>query len=204
MNGAPCVVCFLSIFICAGLGVFFGGIVILTTAAQRDPEKDFVMLSSESDRTYCIISSYSVYRRTSRDDNNNNGDECHDLYSYNFCMPSRRRLLQDDAAPIAGRQLAEDEDYFDCGTTYQSKEHEKHVCNNHCGACDHRDTDPQFAVGSEVECWAPAPGYSPGFPYECGNEPCYKIFNPKDETDGAMVGGTPLGASHPRSAGLCC
>ena len=40
-----------------------------------------------------------------------------------------------------------------------------------------------------MPCWAPRPGYSPGFPYECGNDECYKIADPADEVEGATVAG---------------
>ena len=47
----------------------------------------------------------------------------------------------------------------------------KEVCARDCSACKSRNTTASFAEGEEVTCWAPAPGTTPGFPYECEKGP---------------------------------
>jgi hypothetical protein len=96
----------------------------------------------------CTILSVNV----SRWESNAQGYSCYDKYVYHFCDQNS-----------------------DC---YPSQETDKKVCGERCGVCRDRTTAPDYEEGETVECWKPAPGASPAFPYVCGNVACYKMHDP--------------------------
>ena len=66
-----------------------------------------------------------------------------------------------------------------------------------CGRCTETST-PTFTEGQQTDCWEPTPEFlewsskdngGSGNPYSCGNFPCYKIFDPQDDMEGAATVG---------------
>ena len=151
-----------------GLGLAISGAAVLSTALARDPDTDF------SDMGVCKIDNTSVTRKTdssttrSGDGRQRTEYTCNDEYVYTFCLPNSDT------------------------SCYDSKTDTKQVCGRRCEECTNTDTTPTFVDGEETQCWEPAPEYTPGFPYVCGNMPCYKIFDPAGEATAAIVLGAVL------------
>ena len=112
-GGAPvqsgCVICVASTFFLIGFGVTIQGIAKLVEAQTRDVNKDFELLSSASDGTYCVIDSWQSSREGSCDSEGH--CSCEDKYRFEFCLPSG------------------------CAITYESKQASKNVCSNRCSSC---------------------------------------------------------------------
>ena len=151
-----------------GLGLAISGAAVLSTALARDPATDF------SDMGVCKIDNTSVTRKTDSsttptgDGRQRTEYTCNDEYVYTFCLPNSDT------------------------SCYDSKTDTKQVCGRRCEECTNTDTTPTFEAGEETQCWEPAPEYTPGFPYVCGNPPCYKIFDPAGEATAAIVLGAVL------------
>ena len=151
-----------------GLGLAISGATVLATALARDPATDF------SDMGVCKIYSTSVTRKTESSTRTENGRQrteytCNDEYVYTFCLPTNLQFC-----------------------SWKSKTDTKQVCGRRCEECTNTDTTPTFEAGEDTQCWEPAPEYTPGFPYVCGNTPCYKIFDPAGEATAWIVLGAVL------------
>ena len=150
-----------------GLGLAISGATVLATALANDPATSF------SDMGVCKIYSTSVTRKTESSTRTENGRQrteytCNDEYVYTFCLPNSDT------------------------SCYFSKTDTKQVCGRRCEECTNTDTTPTFSDGEDTQCWEPAPEYTPGFPYVCGNTPCYKIFDPAGEANAWIVLGAVL------------
>ena len=162
-----------AICLAIGLGMAIGGAVTAGLASERDAATDFRELEGQ-----CTIAEAWVTRRETKSDKKY---ECWDDWDYHFCLPGAE-------TKVVGLNST-------CTPMYQSKKDSIKVCEGRCSSCG-GGTTPKFQVNEAVECWEPAPGYDPGFPYDCGNPPCYKIFDPAVEVAAAMIIGailTPLG-----------
>ena len=163
-----CVIVCSGIALLVGVGLTISGATVLSTALKRDPATDF------SDMGVCKIDNTSVTRKTdkttTRTQNGRQRTEytCNDEYVYTFCLPNSDT------------------------SCYYSKTDTKQVCGRRCEECTNTDTTPTFEAGEDTQCWEPAPEYTPGFPYVCGNTPCYKIFDPAGEATAWIVLGAVL------------
>jgi hypothetical protein len=148
-----------------GLGLGVAGAAVLATALARDPATDFSHIG------VCKIDNTSVTRKTVKKEYETEKKKlykCNDEYVYTFCLPNSNT------------------------SCYDSKTDTKQACGaRRCEECS-SDTTPTFEYGEETQCWEAAPEYTPGFPYVCGNTPCYKIFDPAGEATAAIVLGAVL------------
>ena len=148
-----------------GLGMAIYGVRLASAANEADAATDFRELEGQ-----CTIAEAWVTRRETKSDKKY---ECWDDWDYHFCLPGAE-------TKVVGLNST-------CTPMYQSKKDSIKACDrNRCSSCGLR-TKPKFQVNEAVECWEPAPGYDPGFPYDCGNPPCYKIFDPAVELESAMI-----------------
>ena len=146
---------------------------------------------------------------------------CSDDWQYSFCLggeDSGSGDVNPDPSPSPSPldALANPT----CSPAYTSKTERISVCdgfnlgsnaNRHAGFCERckETSTPTFTVSQQTKCWEPTPEFVEisskdnggsgieRFPYSCGNFPCYKIFDPQDDLDGAETLGAiliPLGA----------
>ena len=171
--GKVCLIGITMVFGLVGFCVTVVGVVKLVEAQARDVNKDFELLSvTDGIDSRCVIDSWQSSREGSCDSEGH--CSCDDKYRFEFCLHGDR--------------------YSNgvCATTYESKQASQNVCSNRCGSCSHINTQPHYAAGEFVTCWQPQPGYDPGSPYSCGNDECYKIFDPADEISDATTAGATM------------
>ena len=189
--------------------------------AGRDAATDFRLLANP-----CTIGARKVVRHEKQEyiDNNNGGNDviykCFDDWQYAFCLggeDSGSGSVDVNRDPNPLYVLANST----CSPAYTSATERISVCDRnslildgpdrrpgYCERCTETST-PTFTVSQQTKCWEATPEFLEisskdnggsgieRFPYSCGNFPCYKIFDPQDDLDGAETLGAiliPLGA----------
>jgi hypothetical protein len=180
---ASCPLCCLAIaFLCIVAGAIMVplGSAAIADAEKLSPETEFTSLG-----TTCTLTSVNreAIDRTGSEKNDDKF-KCFDIYSYDF---------QSD---------------FTGAVFYQSKESPIEYQRSYSGKCADTESKKDYdAAGpfklpsqggpSKVDCWKPSEGkLAEDVPsqYTCGNPQCYKIYNPKDEAEGALAAAKALKA----------